>query len=708
MNKRLRVVIIAGVFAIAFLALIVNATYLAVTGVHLISQEDIRDSDYATGRGSTTQTIYATRGDIYSSDGELLVTNIVTYKLIAILDTSRVTSDDSPAYVTDAATYASLLAPILNAPEEELYALLSQTDVYQTELGDYGSNLTAATKSKVEALGLSGLEFEQTTKRNYRYGSLAAHVIGYAVNDDDDASSITGITGIEQVYDDELSGVNGSYTYYYDSNGYTLPDGITNKIDAEDGYDVYLTINTEVQREAEIYMEKIVERDDVNYVWVLVMEAKTGKILAMATSPTYDPNTREIENAIDFNLNYPYEAGSIVKPFIYLTALDNDQYPAEGTTYRSGNYSLANGSVIINDFIRAGWGDITFDQGLIHSSNVAICNLLDKYISEEYVRDTYEKLSYWEELDLDGLTVSAGVDNTENSYVDYIMTGFGQSSTWTSYTMLRAYSLFANDGCIVEPYIIDYILDSDTNEVIYKGTTQKSEQIFTTESVEYVMNLMVDVVNDEANGTATQYKMDDIIVAGKSGTGQIYDQVLGYDSGIYNYSIALLAPYDDPEIVMLCVVQGEESCHHGDFAEMVMSLVRTSLNAVNGYTAASSTGTEIEYEMPNFMNHTLEYATKILNYSGIEPIVISNGSTVINQYPIAGDVITTTSKVFLVTDGSEITLPDFTGWSRKDIATYASLANITITYNGTGSATSQSVGAGTVVSAGTTITVELS
>ena len=721
MKDRTRMLFLAGVFALAFIALIANVAYLAVTGVTLFTRANIAESPYATGRGMDVHPIYASRGTIYSSDNEILGESVTTYKMVAYLTHDRTywsydedgNQVELPAYVTDAAEYASQLAPIIGLDEQELTDILDYTkydDPEKYPTGIYqiyvGGKLTYAQKNRIEALNLPGIDFEEVTTRNYKYGTLAAHVLGYCnyAEDDVDQTKLIGASGIELSYNDYLSGVDGSETSYYDSHGYTLPDGITNKVNADEGDDVYLTINTSVQQEAELYMEKLIERDEINYVWAMVMEAHTGKILCMASAPTFDLNN--LENiTLNFNTDYAYECGSVVKPFVYATAMDNGEYPT-GQTYRSGNYTVD--GTKINDWYRPGWGDISYDEGLVRSSNVAICNLVDRFISEDHLRETYEKLGYWKSFDLDGIPVTSGVSNIDNSHVDYVMTGFGQSSTWTPYHLLRAYSTFANNGCIVEPYLVDYVLDGDTGEVVYKASTQKSEQIFTPETMNYIMSIMVNVINDGLKGTATQYAMDDVILAGKSGTGQIWVDGKGYDSGIYNYTIAALAPAENPEIVLICGVQGAESVHHGDFAEMVQTLVRTSLNAVHGYGEIVSNGSALEYTMMNFRNHTVDYSKNVLSYSGITPVVIGDGSSIVDQYPATGETITTTSRIFLKTDGTNIYLPNFTGWTRKEIATYASLAGLNITCDGTGTCLAQSYPSGYMVDENTAIIVSLS
>ena len=290
-------------FILVFVALIVNIVYLAVTGVHFISGKNI--AEFSAGREIGNKILYASRGNIYSSDNELLAGDIVSYKLIAYLNKERLGIGNKPAYVTDPQEYTKQLAPILNMPEGKLLEILSQENVYQVEFGTYGNNLTPATKTKIEALELPGLELIAQTKRNCRYGTFASYIIGFASNDENNVDEIVGKFGLESSLNDILTGRNGEIQYIKDSNGYNLPNSITGKIEAQNGDDVHLTINSNVQRDLEIQMARMGELKGIESAWAAVMEAKTGKILAISTYPSFDPNKRDLQSYTDLYLNNP-------------------------------------------------------------------------------------------------------------------------------------------------------------------------------------------------------------------------------------------------------------------------------------------------------------------------------------------------------------------------------------------------------------------
>lgn len=696
-------------FGAVFLALALNVVYLAVSGVHVISGKNIRE--FSTGSGITTRTLYASRGSIYSSDNELLAGDIVTYKLVAYLSETRKDIGDVPAYVTDPAAYAKALSPLLDMPEEEILNLLQTGQAegkYLVEFGTYGNDLSAATKAKIESLGLTGLELTAQTKRNYRFGDFASYILGFASGSDEDPEVLEGKMGLEAVMDDYLKGRNGTTQYLTDSLGYNLPNGMTNKIDAENGDDVYLTIDSNIQRDLQIQLDRFNESETVEGVWAAVMEAKTGKILAIATHPSFDPNIKEIENYTDAFINSPYEVGSVMKPFVYMTAYD--QGVDLNRTYLSGQYDVGDGLSPIKDWNKVGWGTITYDEGLIRSSNTAIANLLAHDLTKETLREKYRQLGFFQDTTVSGLASYGGMDNMDGSERDYLSAGFGQSSSWTALELLQAYSLFANDGCMVKPYVVDYVLDGTTKAVVQKTETEKSEQIFSTEAVEHIKQLMSETVNNTTIGAASSYKMDDIHLFGKTGTAELLEDGK-YSTSKYTYSFAGLAPYDDPEIVIFASMRcatTDTFAQYDAMPNMIRTMVRSALSNIN-LKKISNTNTEIstdEYTLDNFTNQSVQYATEIIQYHNCEAHVLGDGQSVINQLPVGQTTITANSKVFLLSDGGNITMPNMTGWSRKDVSSFCSLANIQLQYNGTGAVTNQSIHEGEILTGDMTLVIE--
>ncbi len=692
------------IFILVFLALIFNVVYLATTGIHFISGRNIEE--FSAGREVGTKTLYASRGDIYSSDNEVLAEDIVSYKLIAYLSKTRVGVGNVPAYVTDPQAYATQLSPILNMPKDELLNILETPDKYQVEFGTYGNNLSPATKAKIQALNLPGLEFVEQTKRNYPYSTFASYIIGFAANDENNMDEIVGKFGLESSMNDQLTGRDGKIQFVKDSNGYNLPNSVTGKIDPQNGNDIHLTINSSVQRDLEIQIKKMGELEGVESVWAAAMEAKTGKILAISTSPSFDPNKKDLQSYTDLFLNNPYEVGSVIKPFVYLTALDAGTFP-KNQTFMSGSYDFNDGFAPVKDWNKVGWGPITYEDGLIRSSNTGMIYLTEKYIPKDTLREKYRQLKFFQDGWMSGLYLGGGNDNMDASKRDYLSAAFGQSSSWTAFQMLRAYSVFANNGCMVEPYVVDYIVDGKTKNIVEKNTTQKSEQIFSKEAIDYVKELLLRVVEDP-NGTGKNYKMNDIRLFGKTGTGEFTENGK-LVSGRYNFAFAGLAPYDNPEVVVFAGVKGADgiTSKDGVFVNLVQTLVRSSLTNLGKMNTSNHQESSIkEYTLDNFKNQSINFASSILTHNEMKSIIIGNGGSVIKQFPEAGTSLLVNNKVFLLTDGNTITMPNMIGWSTKEALTFSSLTNIPIQLNGSGKVESQSVPEGTVINLETTISLQ--
>ena len=311
--KYSKLVILLALFLFGVMLLRVSQLALAdeIDGTNLQALKDKRTTK--------TDIIKAKRGNIYSSDNEILAQNVSSYKLIAYLSPSRTTDDDNPQHVVDKEKTARELAPILGISEEEILGYLNKENVYQTEFGSAGKGLTELTKDKIEALNLPGLDFIESYKRYYPKGDFASYILGYAkeetnINEDnEEETTITGEMGIEKYYDDALKGEDGYTTYQKDLSGYKIAG--TNEISKEavDGKDIYLTINSSIQFFVEQELSKAEE--EYNYEWftIMIADAKTGAILASSTSPSFDPNVRNITNYLDLNVSSPYEPGSTMK-----------------------------------------------------------------------------------------------------------------------------------------------------------------------------------------------------------------------------------------------------------------------------------------------------------------------------------------------------------------------------------------------------------
>lgn len=698
------------IIIVVIVCMVLNVIYLGATGKHLISGNDIEG--YAESRGeSKTQILSAKRGTIYSSDNEVIAGDMKTYKLYAILSTTHLTLDKQPDYVVDKEATAKALAPIIGMKEADIIKLLSK-ETYQVEFGSYGNNLSSLVKDQIDALQLPGLKFDEITTRSYRYGDFASYEVGYAqaVTNEINGKTVqtlVGQMGIEQAYDEELSGTDGERTYLADNNNNVLPNGILSETAPVAGNDIYLTIDTDVQTELDMQMEKMVKDLKPEKATCGIMDAKTGKLLAISNYPSFDPNERDIENYVDLFLNEPVEPGSVFKSFVYGNAI-NDQKLDVQDTYQSGKYQYkVNGKTVatINDHNSGrGWGTITYEKGFHYSSNTAICHILTEKTDKESLLQDYEDLGFFKESSIDGLTSAAGFAGYKREgerTLEYLTTGFGQGSTFTALQLIRAYSAFANDGKMVEPYIVEKIVNSDSQETLYQAKTQYSKQIYSVDTVKKVRDLLKGVINEEGS-TGYNYRMDDVNLIGKTGTGQVASESGGYRSGYYTHSFVGMAPYDDPQVILVMWYQGTSSSTTSA-AKVVQGGIRAALNKLN--TQPSQVVETSTFVLDNYMNQSVDYAKESLSNHQLSSLVVGDGDIIISQYPKAQTEVSSKSRVFLQTNGTNVTMPSMTGWSRKEAEAFGTMANVEIEFDGVGTIYKQSVTKGTKLKANQKIKV---
>ena len=205
------------IFGIVLLFGLIIAKLIYVSASTNVDGIDIKK--FALSRTTGSKILYASRGSIYDSSGEILAENVNSYTVIAYLDPNRTTNDDNPDHVVDVDGTVNALAPLIGMDQEKLRTLLTKK-LYQVELGPEGRGISELLKEKIEKLNLPGIDFIKESKRYYPYGSFASYIIGYAKKNDN--GDIVGEMGIESYFDQELSGENGYYKYQKDAYGYKI------------------------------------------------------------------------------------------------------------------------------------------------------------------------------------------------------------------------------------------------------------------------------------------------------------------------------------------------------------------------------------------------------------------------------------------------------------------------------------------------------
>ena len=692
-----------------FALMLVRVTQLALS-------EEIDDTNLqalAKKRTTKTDIIKAERGNIYSSDNEVLAQNVSSYKLIAYLSPSRTTDEDNPQHVVDKEKTAKELAPILGISEEEILGYLNKEGIYQTEFGSAGKGLSELTKEQIEKLNLPGIDFEESLKRYYPKGDFASYVLGYAKEettvdqDGNEETNMEGEMGIEKYYDSTLKGEDGYVTYQKDLRGYKIAG--TNEIskDASRGKDIYLTINSSIQ----FFVEQALSEAEANYNYqwftIMIADAKTGAILASSTSPSFDPNVRNITNYLDMNVSSPYEPGSTMKIFTYMCAMEQGVYNGN-ETYHSGTYVTTDGTEI-GDWNRAGWGDITFDRGFALSSNVGVINLIDRYLSADVLRSYFKKLGFSKKTGIELPNESEGKIDFKYE-TEIFNAGFGQGITTTPIQNIQALTSLTNGGVMLKPYLVERIVDPDTGEVVYEGERTEVDTVASETTVNKIKDLMWDTVNTPGM-TGTGYRLEGYNLIGKTGTAQIADENSGgYLTGESDIisSFAGIYPKDDPKVIIYASVKRPE----GGNQKVIWTAIKDIVLNISKYYGTDPTSTVDnslkEYSLSSYKNKDVNNSKAELESMGMSVTVIGAGSDVIKQYPSKGEKVTAGTKVFLITNDSNVTLPDVVGLSSKQAEDLLRLLGVNVKLEGNGYVTAQSVGAGTLITAGMEVTLALS
>lgn len=636
-------------------------------------------SDFASRRTIKHETILAKRGAIYDVNGEELALNVYSYTLIAYLDSSR--GDGN--YVSDKEDTAKALATVIAMDEEKILNLLNKK-AYQTEFGTAGRGLTELTKDKILSLNLDGIDFTETQKRYYPKGDFLSYTLGYAKGNSD--GKIIGEMGIEALFNDSLTGIDGFKEYQKDLKGYKIANTKEKVQEAKNGNSIYLTIDSNVQFFVEQALEEAMNKYTFDELNIVVAEAKTGKILGIGSTTSFDPNIKKITSYLDPNISVAFEPGSTMKIFSYMAVMEAGKYNGD-ETFHSGTYTTKDGTVI-GDWDRNGWGTITYDRGFTLSSNVGIVNLIHNYIDRNTLMDYYKKLGFGAKTGIELSKETAGKLNFKYE-TEIFNAGFGQGIMVTSIQNIKALTSIANDGILLEPYIVDKVVDSNGN-IIEQNSRTELGRVASKNTTDKIKDLMETVVLD---GTGTNYNMPGYGLIAKTGTAQIAStNGKGYLTGPYDVirGFAGMFPKDDPEIIIYANVKRPRQ-YANALSYVVKNVIENVSKYYNIYDEKEQNIKKITYTVDSYMNQKVEDVVKLLEDNEISAEVIGNGDTVINQYPVKGIVVTQGNKVFLTTNSNEIMIPSFRGWSKKDVITYLEQANIPYQIEGIGYLTSQNL-----------------
>ena len=713
-NARLRFLYL---IIIAFvLAIIANVFAVTIGRIHVRSMTPLDDYIYSVSNAE--ETIFASRGTIFDANGITVAKDVNTYDIICYLDEDRLSNGRDIAYVDNPAFCANALAPILDMDATDIYnILIDNQGLYQTELGAKGRNLSQEQVDAINAIeGLHGVDFRNSYERYYPYGeSFSPQLLGFAKSDD--TGKLVGKLGLESYLDEELSGKDGYRTYQQDKHGYILPGMYDETVDAINGYDVYLTLDVSIQEALNTCLQSTMANKKASRAWGAVVEIKTGKILAWGQTPSFNPNAPTSDDVqVNYGSQLAYEPGSVMKSVIYSAAMELGVYDGSAIfnsapyCYTADTSRTYNGDQLgcIHNVSDLEWGNIELDYGLIYSSNVATATLLSSYVGVNNYKDFIDRYHLYKNVVTDGIDEIPGYTNYGLSPVDCITATYGQGSSTTMLQLLQAYTAIFGNGEMLKPYIIDKIVDPNSNSIIYQGSRQVVSTPISEKTAKSMQDLLRRVVSDEA-GTCRHYASNVVDVIGKTGTSEIPFEGTYSDTDSINSCIVGF-PYQDPQYMIYYAYVSPETVYYNYDIKPIPDLIDRicMLEGINTIDEQGNVSKNVyKYEMPTLVNKSFTDCKSQLAEYNVDIIKIGNGDKVISQYPKANDDLYTYEKVFLLTDGDSISLPDFTGWTRKDIISYWQLTSLPITLDGYGVGYEQSLTPGTIVDGSIEIIIKL-
>ncbi|MGG3820894.1 penicillin-binding protein [Geobacillus thermodenitrificans] len=651
--------------------------------------------------------IEAKRGTIFDRNGTVLAQDVPSYTVVAILDPEMTTNPERPRHVVDPETTAKKLAPLLGMDVKDMERILTKK-AKQVEFGSYGRNISFELKRKIEALDLPGIAFIRDTNRFYPNGTFASHVIGYAQKNAENET--VGKMGVEKWLDRYLRETDGYVSFAGDVNGFRLPEAKERIVKPDNGANVYLTIDGKIQTFLEDAMNNVEKQYKPKKMIGIVADPKTGKILAMATRPSFDPNKRDITNFLNDAISYPYEPGSTMKVFTLAAAINEGVYNGK-ETFRSGAYKV--GPNTVRDHNDVGWGTITFDEGVQRSSNVAFSILVKEKLGEDRFLQYLHRFRFDQKTGIDLPNESVGQIRYRYP-IERITTGFGQGTSVTPIQQIQAATAIANDGKMMKPYIIEKVVDPDNGKVVLDHEPTVAGEPITAETARQVREILETVVSSE-HGTGRPYQIDGYRVAGKTGTAQIPSAAGGYMTGRENYIFSFLgmAPADDPRLIMYVAVQQPRLDVTETGAAPVSQIFTTVMKSSLQYLhiepvekKQTETKKAERRALDSLIGQTAVSAAEQLKEKGYVPVVIGNGKNVERQLPSGGERVLPGERVVLKTDGSA-TMPDLRGFSLRDAMKVANVLELRPSTKGTGYVVSQSIRPGAEVRKGDYLIVEL-
>lgn len=736
-----RILAIMAIFAIvAFIPIGLRLYYLMIYSYDEYSQLALRNQTRTTG-------VTANRGTIYDRNMNILATSVGVENVY--LDPHELKQSKA-----DIAAISRKMAELLDGDAEKIEKKARDLTKRYQQIGDRVDEETASKiRAYINENGISGIHLEPNSQRSYPYGTLASQVIGFT------NASNTGSEGIEAAYNGYLEGSPGKVITTKGNNEMDMPYSYEKYVSSQQGADVILTLDATVQACLEKQMQAAIDRFDVqNGAFGIVMNVKTGEILAMATLGGYDPNqyleiadpdaAQELEQRkAEGNEVYQkalgearlkqwrnrcisdgYEPGSTFKVLTMAAALDSGAITLDTAFHCSGAEQIPGRAQRLHCWRSTGHGAQKTPQALQNSCNLAFAHIALKLGGERFY-DYIQRFGVTEKTGIDLSGESKGVffdkelvTNTDKWGTASLTSGsFGQTFKLTPIQLVRAIASVVNGGYLMEPYIVSEVVDADGNTLLKQEPTV-IRQVISEETSKTMCTLLTSVVTE---GTAKNASVAGYSIGGKTGTSEKIDIFDENGQRVLDKIVSFVgvAPMDNPEYIVL-VALDTPSRQTGIYISggvMAAPTVGAVMADILPYLGVEQTFGEEDVSgrvivMEDLTGLTAKEAEKRLKELSLSIRTVGEGETITSQIPAAGQTISGNSQV-LVYLGEDpprdrVSVPNFVGMNRQQAGDAAAQLGLYILVAGNTelspnvTVTAQSIAPDTAVPIGTTIRLE--
>ena len=532
--SRIRIRIIGVLFAVFFVITSSRAFYLQI-----LKKDDW--TRIAERQHQKIVPLTPARGTIYDSSGAALAVSIEMDSCFA-----------EPVFIEEPGDAAVKLAPVLGMPREELKRKLSGKKGFVWLRRQITPDMTR----KIRDLKIGGIGFVKELRRFYPNSEVASHVIGFTGLDPQ------GLEGVELKYNSQILGNSGYLVTERDALGrdIALMDKVVQK--ASKGYNLTLTVDKNIQYVTEKELAKAVTESRAAGGMALVMDPQTGKVLAMASYPTFNPNAfrsyskDSLRNRV---IADTFEPGSTMKVFLIAAAMEaklvgpNDSFNCE-----NGSYAI--GGRVIHDTHK--YGNLRVSEILKYSSNIGSAKIGSR-LGAERLLASLKNYGFGEKsgVDLPGEVSGYLRDRSRWYPIDLANISFGQGLSISSLQLATAVSAIANGGLLMKPYLVEKITD-DAGTVIRRFSPEIRHRVSSARTAQTMTKMMASVTSE--GGTGLNAVVDGYLVAGKTGTAQKVDPMTkGYSATKRTASFVGFVPADNPRLTILVVIDEPKTSSYG-------------------------------------------------------------------------------------------------------------------------------------------------